>query len=265
MPESDDNTVIIAYLLGRLDPPAKERFEERYFTDNALFDQVEVVEHELLEEYLDNRLLSDRRKALEKRLRQSPHRRTRLEYLRAVRERGKAPATARPSRGHRWALAPAVAVVVVAASLGVLLWTENHNLQRQLDEYARLPREGPAASQGAASDPVAHVSVEAAALARSRSASPGPANVRRKRDAAVVEISLSYLKSAISPKTAALLNADGEELASQSKLIPTATDGVERVTVTFPASLLPQGSYVLRLQDSHGGTIESFAFNVFVE
>ena len=74
MAELDDKALITAYLLGRMLPSEKEKFEERYFTENKLLEQLETTEHELIEQYLGGSLAADREKEFESSFRSNPSR-----------------------------------------------------------------------------------------------------------------------------------------------------------------------------------------------
>jgi len=274
---SNDKQLIVSYLLGELKEAAKEQFEKRYFTDDLLFDQLEATEHDLIEDYLHSRLPEAQKKQFEDRLRANPHTREKVEFIRALQNRLKL--IRRESllqrvwssvafRRQRLAVALAFALLL---TMGVLasIFVENRNLRRQLETYT-------ATSGGRVALPpeplvsafVDHLQLDATELKRGAGRGDiGSAQIfRLRKRAAAVEIALNFRPSDASEfYTAVLVDADGVERASHSQLSPTILDGMGRVTAVFAAAHLPQGSYIIRLKNSRGLTVESFPFSVRVE
>jgi anti-sigma-K factor RskA len=60
-----DERLIMKYLLGRLSEEEQERIEDRFFTDDGFFEQVEITKDVLIEEYANNLLSFSERQEFE--------------------------------------------------------------------------------------------------------------------------------------------------------------------------------------------------------
>jgi hypothetical protein len=74
----------VRYLLGRLPDGERDRFEDRYFSDDALHEQLLAVEEELIDAYVAGRLSASDRSAFEGRFLVSPERMQKIEFARAL-------------------------------------------------------------------------------------------------------------------------------------------------------------------------------------
>jgi hypothetical protein len=103
-----------AYLLGLLSDSEAAEVEERYFADAGYLRLVEAKESQLISEYLDGRLPPSEKELFEKRYREVPLLKAKVEVVRRERK-------ASASR-FRWrALAAATATVVVVVSAWIYL------------------------------------------------------------------------------------------------------------------------------------------------
>ena len=84
--EIDRQEVAIKYLLGALSDEEKTRFEERYFLDDGEFEQLEIVEDELIDRYVRNELSAEDSGRFEKLLK-SPGMSERVEVARLLANR----------------------------------------------------------------------------------------------------------------------------------------------------------------------------------
>ena len=64
----DNITEVKQYLLGTLTDEEKARLEEKYFTDDELFEQIEIVEDDLIDAYIRGELKADEAAHFEKNL-----------------------------------------------------------------------------------------------------------------------------------------------------------------------------------------------------
>ena len=80
---SDDKT-LIQYLLGELSPADRDGLEDRYFSDDALHDQLLAIEEELIDAYVRGQLSSQQRADFEQSFLDSPERREKLAFARAL-------------------------------------------------------------------------------------------------------------------------------------------------------------------------------------
>ena len=120
------------YLLGRLDDDGEEQVEQRLLSDNEFFEELELIESELLDQYVYGRLSEDERVLFEKQLLQTPQQREKLAFAMALKEEAN-DHLARTNqvvpfapRSKTTFLSPSVlkiaAMVIVAAGLSVTAW-----------------------------------------------------------------------------------------------------------------------------------------------
>ncbi|MBX7223482.1 MAG: hypothetical protein K1Y36_26450 [Blastocatellia bacterium] len=145
-----------SYVLGELSADERRTVQDRYCEDDDFYEQLLVVEDELLDEYVARRLSPTEQTALERNFLTTPARRERLRFAESLAEVAGLsrlePATQapKPAEGKRWSWAalvhwlfepggwmvPATAtgtLLLVAGSL-TWLWLQNQSLHRQLGE-----------------------------------------------------------------------------------------------------------------------------------
>jgi len=81
--QSNQNERTIAYLLGTLSDEERARIEERYFSDDAEFEELEIAEDELIDGYVRGELSPTQSQLFEKRMSESPRLIQRVEFARA--------------------------------------------------------------------------------------------------------------------------------------------------------------------------------------
>lgn len=175
----DTYSLIVDYLLGRLSESELERFERRYLTNEDLFNELQEVEEELIDDYASGALTAEQRVSFEKYFLRSSERREKLAFATAMSERavawqsGTLLSTDKPARDATsvevpdsnsklhlmfwkgsvpaWRQWVAVAAAVVLAVVSGVLWLRNREIQRQLmttdANYARLRQEVDAQSR----------------------------------------------------------------------------------------------------------------------
>ena len=72
---NDTHSLIISYLLGLLPEPELERFERSYLTNEDLFNELQEVEDELIDDYASGALTGEQRASFEKYFLRSSQRR----------------------------------------------------------------------------------------------------------------------------------------------------------------------------------------------
>ena len=77
---SDNEALIISYLLGELSAQEHERFEQRYLSDEDLLTEIKVLEVELIDMYVRGEISAKRRERFEKYFLNSAERISRLEF-----------------------------------------------------------------------------------------------------------------------------------------------------------------------------------------
>ena len=151
MKEHTDNQILAKqYLLGTLSDAEVNRLEERYFSDNDLFEEIGIAEDELIDAYVRGRLSSPEREQFEKVLSRSQRLSERIHYGRLLRERASSrlPEVQAPSPRSSWLtalfalfsqgsalrVAAVTAVVVVVPGVFVLIfgWMQLRNESQRL-------------------------------------------------------------------------------------------------------------------------------------
>ncbi len=81
------------YLLGILSEDERERFEQQYFSDNALFEEVELAEDDMVDRYVRDEMTGDDRRLFEQALSSSPRLNDRIEFARLLSRKTASPST----------------------------------------------------------------------------------------------------------------------------------------------------------------------------
>jgi anti-sigma-K factor RskA len=186
---SDSEALIVNYLLGALPEAELERFERRFLEDETLFEELQEIEDELIDDYVSGTLSGEQRTLFEKYFLRSAKRREKLEFARALTEHARIWKNESATAAHdqsqsaessaadgkvlpfkRWSQpvpawrqwAAVAAVVLIAVALGVL-WLRNRELRRELiaadADSARLRQQAEGLSARAA-DTAAQLSAE---------------------------------------------------------------------------------------------------------
>ena len=165
----DESAIAVRYLLGELSEQEQKGFEDRFFADDQVSEELQISEAEVIDAYVANELSAHQRKHLEERLAASPRLQERVAFARTfaqfTRSRDTAPNQERSRTiGQPWwrrvfavllvgELTPAgvFAVVLIVIVLGLAVVqsvrlrkesrrfeAERAELARQRDELARL-------------------------------------------------------------------------------------------------------------------------------
>lgn len=81
---SENEKLIIRFLLGDLSGEEREKVEDHFFDDDAFFEEMTIVEEELIDNYLRGKLTRENRKKFEDGFLSSPARRKRVDVARTV-------------------------------------------------------------------------------------------------------------------------------------------------------------------------------------
>jgi hypothetical protein len=82
--QTHQDELAVRFLLDQLSEEDRSAIEERFFKDDTVFEDLEIVEEELIERYLDNRLKVNDRESFEKLIAKSPRLRERLAFARIL-------------------------------------------------------------------------------------------------------------------------------------------------------------------------------------
>jgi hypothetical protein len=263
--KNDEDSEIIRYLLGEsMAPEAVERIEQRYIFDNRYFSHLQALEDRLIADFLAGRLGEDQKALFEKNFLSSSHRRRRVEVQRGMRDflstaRSAATETAATRERHpgpRLVMLAAAAVLLGCIGLTTAVIRQRSEIARL---QARLAAEAPAA-------PAARPQQALAFLLLPGMRRNEPGNRVSSQGAEIVHLQLS-LPSAAQPYnsfTASLELPAGAPVWQQYGLRPGTADGRPVVDLRLPASLIPRGEYVVKVNaEAAGGKPEPLPSYVF--
>lgn len=84
MSQQNQPEVVKRYVLGVLPEEERERFEQGYFSDNSLFEEVELTEDDLVDRYVRGELAKDDNRLFEQALSRSPRLNERVEFAKVL-------------------------------------------------------------------------------------------------------------------------------------------------------------------------------------
>ena len=82
--KNNDKQNIICYILGELSEEERDKFEENYFNDDEAFQELEVIESELIDDYVRESLSSQEKSRFESKFLTTIKRRERVEFARLL-------------------------------------------------------------------------------------------------------------------------------------------------------------------------------------
>jgi anti-sigma factor RsiW len=208
------------YVLGELEEGLRLELEELLLTDADAFEALGVIEDEMIEEYLEGTGTAEDRRAFEQSFLDSRARQQRLDFARALRARAsrKAP---RMSSVRPLAWIGLAALLVMSVGTTVLMRTS-------------APQTSP---------PVAMYDL-AGGLIRAGGSLP---RVVVPAGAVVVELRVELPSNDYSAYRAAVLDEDGKEVWSASKLGAKEQGGTVAIVLPVASTLLPPGDYRAKL------------------
>ena len=244
------------FLLGKLAGEELERIESLYLTDSQTRDRVDVVEQDLIEDYLEDGLTKDDRNRFLSRYAQTDEQRRNLRITRSIRDwaitEASAPQTAAASVWHRlrtrlWLkpffVVPVAAIILITIVFAIIWLNSRIEQRRHLaieQELAQLNsamslREVPAQMPAIELRPVTVRSVE-----------PTPA-LSLHAGIHQVELRLPWIqKERYSRYRAEVRRVGDRESYAISNLQPDS-DGGNVIRMRLPASLLNRGQYQIYL------------------
>ncbi|HJY29365.1 MAG TPA: anti-sigma factor [Pyrinomonadaceae bacterium] len=270
------------YLLGTLSEEERARLEERYFSDDKEFEEIEIAEDELIDRYVRGELTGTDLKQFEQAVALSPRLMERIEFAKlfAVRLRpAEAPVVApvKPSwwerffgvgHGSQLALACSVALVLLAFGVSLYAWVKlreesrrletqqaaleqrQRELNQQAAELAQRPRPTPTETRVPFQGTVPQPSVAPVAL----TLFPGGArslhdskDLRLFSKTSDVEVTLNLRNTDYSSYRVKLNSVDRQGLLSISGLKPRITNNGSMLTFRIPAQRLPKGDFYISL------------------
>jgi hypothetical protein len=267
---TDDLELARRYLLRQLDDTEQARAEERAFLDPAFFEQVEIAEDDLIEEYAHGDAPGvDRTSLLE--FMKDPDRQQRAQLARELRQRFGAPAArpvapvaapASPRATPWWTLAAAAGVVLCAGAalysvaqatavrreMVVALELRDAEL-RALSARLSAPLAGPEAS----------LLVEPGDALRGSGSAVTTVTVPPTLSAVAIHLLLPQGQSA-ERYDVTIQRADGAQV--WGRVVTPVAGPPPAVIVAVPPVVLQPGDYTARLATAQGGRVAGYRFRV---
>lgn len=258
---------IKTYLLGGMDDAGRERFEKRVIADLDYKDAVLMVEDELMEDFIADRLSESERRDFVKHLLATPQQRQRLADLRALHDYFRHPSDlkAKAAAGGtalsrlwrrvagslwhgRWpSPRAATAVLTVALAAGVFLgaryWLNSPEANWSVAFRAEWVRLNDPQSPAPQSSSAAPVTLTPALIRSGREMT----RVVAPPGTETVQVQLRLPPEQHSSYRVTLRPVDGKEAFPLPPLPPQTAGGNRVLLMNVPVKLLPRGDYELQL------------------
>jgi hypothetical protein len=212
------------WLLGLLPEQESRSFEERLVTDSELYQEVFIVEEELIDDYIAGRLSADERKAFESYFMNSPERQEQFRIANALRVYISDAKVTEVKR--RWPFA-AMSLAAAALVIAALVWLQPGGIGKSYS--VALTPGGP-----------------------TRDGSTVPQRITIPPDTDTLELDLKLTRNDFQKYRATLLNSDGATIQT--------TDNLTGPTLRFSVRTqqTPPGDYQLKVDGVNAnGTFES--------
>jgi len=268
------------YLLGTLSEAERERLEERYFSDDKEFEEIEIAEEELIDRYVRGDLTGTDFKEFEQTVVRSPRLMERVEFAKLFADRLRPAPVVAPAKAHWWerifevgvgsqlALACSAALVVLAVAVSLFAWWQlqqrskrladqqavleqrQHELDQQAAQLAQrvqpTPTETRVPLQGPTPQPDAPPAFLTLFPGGTRSLS-GSKEFRISSGTSDVTVTLDLRNTDYSSYNVKLNSVDRQGLFSVSGLKPRITNNGSKLIFHIPAQRLPHGDFYISL------------------
>lgn len=266
-----DEKLVREYLLGFLPGEERERIERRFLADSEFESFVNLVEDEIIDEYLDDAgdLTEGDRRAIEDHFLRPPERQRKLAFARMLRSRLQSkeddagirplvPPPLRPPLFSAGASAALLALVIITAGSALYIVVLRRNLQIEVAKQGALQtdlakkqerieslEERVRATQSGTE--LLAVDLNAAA---SRGASDEP-RITLHPETRWIEARIPLVDEP-APYSVAIRTAQDVEVLSIHGLKPETSHGGSQLAFPIPAQLLPPGEYTATLSGGQG-------------
>ena len=288
------------YLLGELFGTELDELERQYLADSGLFEQLLLVEDDLIDQYARDELTATERMHFERQLLASPGQRERLvnaQVLLAVaRAQRSAPVSSQQRFSDKWPWWVGVLgqrsvlafvtllLLVIGGGIAVRLWQRNGELKgieaqsqlpsekqpeaqatlqaQQGNEKQQLPKkdESPAAPPKTERAPQVATFVVPMTLTRGDTAT----TFVLKRGIETVRLQVQMGNGDYKTYRAELQSADGDHIQTFSGIKPQHAANGYTLVLILPAKLLNRSDYILKLSGiGEGGLAEDAGFSSF--
>jgi hypothetical protein len=214
------------WLLGLLPEQESRSLEERLITDSGLYEEVFIVEEELIDDYIAGRLSADERKAFESYFMNSAERQEQYRIANALRVYIADAKKSKKEERRRWPYA-AMSLAAAALVIAALVWLQPGRIGKSYTVV--LTPGGPTRDSG-----------------------PAPQRITIPPDTDTLELELKLTRNDFQKYRATLLNSDGGTIQINDNLTgPTLRFSVK-------TQQTPPGDYQIKVDGVNAnGTIES--------
>ena len=272
-PKAIEQQDIREYLLGRLPSEQQLLLEERLLTQDEVYEELVIVEDELVDEYLRNELSQSDREHFESHFIAAPEHQEKLRFAQTFRKYAAAEGPARqedsavtssqraltqtalsrseprwwgflPIRNPMLGYAMAAALVLLAVGVSWVVWQNSQPATRDRSRVVSV--------------------VLPPGLIRGDSQRDN--RVRVGRDDGTVRLQLLLPENRYSSYEGTVLDIDGRELMTQPGVRSDIVNGQATAVLDLPAEVLPPGEYRVKLNgvDEQGnrGSVANYSFRV---
>lgn len=284
------------YLLGTLSEEERERLEERYFSDDKEFEEIEIAEEELIDRFVRGELTGTNLTEFEQTVARSPRLMERVEFAKLFADRLRAAPVVTPVKPGWWerifnvgvgsqlALACSAALVVLAVGVSLFGWWQlqqrskrlaaqqaaleqrQRELDQQAAQLAQRPQPSPTETRvpppGLVPQPEAAPAMLTLFPGGSRSLSSSK-DVRITSGTSDVKVTLNLRTTGYSSYNVKVNSVDRQGLFSVSGLKPSITNNHGILTFRIPAQRLPHGDfYISVFGEPANESVEDYPFRV---
>jgi hypothetical protein len=294
--QADLEQTLRRYALDDLADNARLDIEERLVRDASVCDLLDLVEDDLVEDYVDGSLAGGDRRRFEAQLAHDPERVQKVQFLRALKSRAVSTAGSVGARGWSrpwvtpaWAAAMAASLLLALAGSGWQAWrasglrhdldrvtattaaaetrardleAERDQLARRLDEARHAPPPPTTASNERGASTRSPVFALGAGIVRGEGTLP---RIRIPAAAQFVALDLALPLVPAGQVRVMLADDDGRGLFTAGPLRAAVSAGRARLLTSIPADVLPAGDYVVQVHEigsREGPPVASFPFRV---
>ncbi len=255
------------YLLGALPEKRREEIEQKFFEDDDFHLEVEIVEEELFDAYLQNKLPEPERRLFETHFLASPLRRKRLQFARAFHRKISSnpdtqvtpvlplPARSFTARLYPYALA---ASLLVIAALGTLDYQLSRSVREEHDKAVAQQIE----NAGLQAQIVPNSIFQTEQLVPKGSRSGPQPQLTVHKDILAVQFKLIVPANFRTPVRIDLLDDEGKSIFSQQGAQVESAGKQSLVSALIEARYLHPGDYLLRLTPEDSSSFPEYAFQV---
>ncbi len=278
--ESEREKQIVRYLLGRLSQEQQAELESAFMSDDAVFEELLVVENELRDAYDRGELSGADRRDFEQRLLRTPRQRKAQQFTQALRQprTPSTPAARIAVEQRRWKLlsqfglrprifVPALSLallVLVVAGVWLVRWESARPVPNQTASDQGVKTETPPAPQ----EPSPTEEKTIALVLTSdlvRGGGAGLPSLVIPAGVSVVRLE-APVKRNFPRYAAALQTVEGRNVWSGDRLTSHPGSTGETVMVLVPSAVLTSGDYILSIRgvraSAHAETVGDYSFRI---